>query len=96
MRGHDIASAPLPATGCFRADCARYRRRLRDVTRVALDLHEDPAHRGALVAMSCPPNDAALHTYSARYSPTYRELCNTRRRARRSGKTSGRRALPPG
>jgi hypothetical protein len=68
---------PAPGDRLCRPDCARYRRRLMDVTRIALDLHGDPAHRGALLAMWCPPNNAALHAYLAKHSPAYQELCNT-------------------
>jgi len=68
---------PAPGDRLCRADCAWYRRRLTEVTRIALDLHDDPGHRAALLAMWCPPDNAALHAYLARHSTTYRGLCKT-------------------
>lgn len=55
---------------------ARYRKRLREVTDVALDLHGDPnlvAHQMFLIQIACGTGDAIrdLHDFLYRYSPTF-------------------------
>jgi hypothetical protein len=68
---------PTFADVLCRARAAWYRARLMDVTRVALDLHGNPAHRTALSAMWSPANGAQLDGYLSTHSAAYRELCNT-------------------
>ncbi len=53
-----------------------YRRRLREVTDVALDLHGDPnlvEHQMFLIQIACGTDDNAreLHDFLSQYSPTY-------------------------
>jgi len=70
---------PTPGDALCRARAAWYRARLTDVTRIALDMDGDPAHRAALLAMWNPSgaSDAQLGAYFSTHSPVYRELCNT-------------------
>ncbi len=66
---------PDPGDVLCRARAAWYRRRLTEVTRVALDLHGHPAHRAALLAIWSTAHNAALDAYLQAHSATYRELC---------------------
>jgi len=68
---------PDPGDHLCQDDCAWYRPRLTQVTRVALDLHGEARHAAALVGMWDPANNAALHAYLSRESPAYREVCDT-------------------
>jgi hypothetical protein len=63
----------------LRPENAAYRRRLREVTDVALDLHGDPnlvEHQMFLIQIACGTDDNArdLHDFLCQYSPTYASL----------------------
>lgn len=79
LQGQRVSNhvGPCPGDPLCRARAEWYRGRLMDVTRVALDLHRNLAHRDALLRMWTPTDNVALDSYFTTHSATYRMLCKT-------------------
>jgi hypothetical protein len=68
---------PLLGDALCRDRSAWYRQRLTEVTRIALDLHPNPAHQPAIKRLWDEQNSAGFDAYFSTHSPTYQLVFNT-------------------